>query len=234
MSRRLAHTLYGAPRPPPSRLAAFCRHALTALRDPTQADDVAAVGELTGLLTLQRLSQTLQEHPVGRQILQDKPLVTQATVEPLLQDCPPDSFGAAYSAFLDHHGFDPDERSPNVYLDSDSDESYVLLRYRQSHDFAHVLTGLPPTVLGELALKWLELVQTGLPLAALSGTVGSLRLGVEEQRRLWKECVPWALQHRHLPYGSLLCVYYERQFHTPLGELRKRLGVVPAPDLPRE
>lgn len=46
----------------------------------------------------------------------------------------------------------------------------------QVHDFWHVLSGLPPTVVGEIALKWFEMMQTGLPVTALSAFVGPLRL----------------------------------------------------------
>ena len=44
------------------------------------------------------------------------------------------------------------------------------------HDFLHVATELPPTVQAEIALKWFEMVQTGLPMCALSAFVGPLRL----------------------------------------------------------
>ena len=54
-------------------------------------------------------------------------------------------------------------------VDGDDELAWIMTRYRQVHDMWHVLCGLPPTVLGEVALKWLELVQTRLPVAALSG-----------------------------------------------------------------
>ena len=44
-----------------------------------------------------------------------------------------------------------------------------MCRYRQVHDFWHVLCDLPPTVLGEVALKWFELKATGLPVCLFSG-----------------------------------------------------------------
>lgn len=37
--------------------------------------------------------------------------------------------------------------------------AFAMTRYREVHDFLHVLTALPPTVEGELALKTLEGVQ---------------------------------------------------------------------------
>ena len=60
-----------------------------------------------------------------------------------------------------------------------------MTRYREIHDFLHVLTGLPPTVEGELALKSLEAVQTGLPMAALSAMAGPLSLRDPRKITAW-------------------------------------------------
>ena len=51
-----------------------------------------------------------------------------------------------------------------------------------SSDFWHVLFGLPPTVHGELVLKWFELVHTGLPVAAFSALFGPLRLSAKQRK----------------------------------------------------
>jgi ubiquinone biosynthesis protein COQ4 len=91
-----------------------------------------------------------------------------------------------------------------------------------------VLTGLPPTVLGELGLKWLELLQTGLPVAALSATVGSLRLTPEERNVLTNHYLPWAVQMSQQS-AYLMNVYYEKEFDTDLEELRNKLRIEPAP-----
>ena len=61
-------------------------------------------------------------------------------------------------------------------LIDDPDLAYVMTRYREVHDFLHVLTGLPPTVEGELILKTLEAVQTCLPMPVLSAMAGPLSL----------------------------------------------------------
>lgn len=115
---------------------------------------------------------------------------------------------------------------------------------RQNHDFFHAITGLPPTVLGELGLKWLELFQTGLPVAALSCTVGSLRLDRAERDILQNSYLPWAVQmqqqqqHRNANFNGddssspppfLMNIYYEKEFDTPINELRRRLNLTPAP-----
>jgi ubiquinone biosynthesis protein COQ4 len=261
-------------------------NAIIAWQDPTRADAVAAVGELTGHFALQKLLQAMKEHETGRVLLMERPLVSKATVphnnnnnnnnhsEWIERDSLSDqlheqnvvnkrverddttTFGQAYATFLNRHGFDPDERDPIHYLlsyDDDNDSTsdaaaemaYVMLRYRQCHDFWHVLTGLPPTVVGELALKWLELFQTGLPVAAISCLAGPFHFlkplassssslpnmnNINDLYTLHGTLLPWAVrQGQNMPFGSLMNVYYEREWETPLHELRTRLNLHPAP-----
>lgn len=223
-------------------IALLLQNAVTALRDPTRADAVAAVGELTGRRALRGLLETMRADPVGQRILADRPVVSKATIpyEKLLEGEENDksnnpnaartTFGQAYGAFLRTHGFDPDERDAVRYLENEPDLQYVMLRYRQCHDYWHALTDLPPTVPGELGLKWLELFQTGLPLAAFSSTVGSLRLSPAELEAVWKIYLPWALRQK-MPFGKLMCVYYEEEWDTPVAELRARLQLEPAPQV---
>ena len=115
--------------------------------------------------------------------------------------------------------------------------SYVMTRYRQCHDYWHVLTNLPPTVLGELALKWLELLQTGLPLAALSATGGATgvtsgHLSEKEKEVLWSVYFPWAIRvGSEMKESTLMCVYYEEELETELSVLRERMGVEVAPSV---
>ena len=41
---------------------------------------------------------------------------------------------------MDSHGFSPDERAPVRFIDN-PDLAYIMLRYRQVHDFWHVMSG---------------------------------------------------------------------------------------------
>lgn len=70
--------------------------------------------------------------------------------------------------------FEADGRAYVRFVD-DPELAYVMQRHRELHDFWHVLFGLPPTVFGEIILKYVELTQTKLPVCALSGFVGPLR-----------------------------------------------------------
>lgn len=221
---------YGAPRPPKSVWELFLENAVTAMRDPTRADAVAAVGELTGELSLLELRKTMLNHETGKVILQERPIVSQS----ILGDYPKGTFGCAYNEFMKRHQFDPDSRDEVKYI-SDPELAYIMKRYRQNHDFFHTLTGLPPTVLGELGLKWLELFQTKLPLPAFSCTVGSLTtLNGSERDTLYRVYLPWARScHETMTAKrqNLMNVYYEQELHSDLEELRDRIGVVVAPQV---
>jgi ubiquinone biosynthesis protein COQ4 len=223
------------------RVRLLLEHASVALDDPTRADAVAAVGELTGPVALRRLLEHMRSDPDGQQILLDRPIVSKDTIpyDALVASASPTvdsstsgiTFGQAYGSYLATNGFDPDGRDPVRYVD-DPELAYVMLRYRQCHDYWHALTGLAPTVAGELGLKWLELFQTGLPLPALSSTFASLvQLDSHHRRVVWEVYLPWAYRtSKQMRFGSLMTVYYEKEFDTPLDELRTRLGILPAPD----
>lgn len=246
---------YLPPLTPLQRLATLVHSSITALNDPTRADAVAAVGEVTGSYALSKMLSDMERDESGRRILNDRPVVDENVARRAMEllrrhrdemdassinfNNPINSgrakgmtFGAAYATFLEKHEFDPNDRSPVRFV-PDADLAYVMTRYRQCHDYWHVLTGLPPTVLGELALKWLELMQTGLPLAALSATGGALGasgLSPKEREVLFETYLPWAVRvGSRMEPNALMCVYYEEELETDLDALRERLGVEVAP-----
>ncbi|KAI8384599.1 ubiquinone biosynthesis protein Coq4 [Radiomyces spectabilis] len=205
--------------------------AVTALRNPLRGDMVAALGETTGYYFLKRMRDQMLQSDTGRQILRERPAIHTSSLnfDELRATCAPGTFGYAYVSWLDAEGVTPDTRCPVHFVD-DEELAYVIKRYREIHDFFHTLTGLGVTVEEELALKWFEWVQTGLPMTALSSLFGPLQLSWHERRRLYGTFVPWALQCG-ASCTPLMNVYFEKQFHTPLGELRKSLGIIPAPPL---
>ena len=146
-SRRLFSNppFYGTPREPnteprslPNRIAIAIHHATTAFADPTRADAVASLGEITGSVSLHRIHEQMKEDPTGRLILEERPVVSKATIpyERLIAEAPEDikkpgiTFGQAYGYFLKSHGFDPDERDKIKYIE-DETLAYIMLRYRQ-------------------------------------------------------------------------------------------------------
>ena len=251
--RRGTHSLYSGHVPTTTLEKGFVAvfSAFKALGNPHRADMVAALGDTTSGPALRRMRDRMYEDAEGRAILSDRPIITNAGISEALaehgiaiDDAPSSSssssssgrglldddlsFGEAYARFMGDHGFDPDSRDTVRFVD-DEELAYVMLRYRQTHDFAHVVCGLPPTVLGEVALKWFELAQTGMPMCALSSIVGPLRLPQKERRLLRSTLAPWALMAGVRCKRPLHAVRFEDEFATPLGDLRRRLGVTPAP-----
>lgn len=201
--------------------------AVKALADPRRADMVATLAEVTGRVALERLQRRLRASDEGRHLLAERPLISTATMATLGSDCAPSSFGGRYASFMQRHRLDADERSPVALVD-DAELAYILLRYRQVHDFWHVLCGLPPTLFGEVSLKWFELAQTGLPMTALAALAGPARLSAAQRARLASVYVPWALREGARA-KDLLAVKYEDHLHTHIDDLRASLSLRPAP-----
>lgn len=178
---------------------------------------------------MKRLRERLEQDEVGRRLLVEKPSISEASLGGMdrLRDLPEGTFGHAYAHYMDEHDFHTDERPPVRFI-RDEHDAWVLQRYRQVHDFWHVLSGLPPTVAGELGLKWFEMVQTGLPMTALSAFFGPLRLSSEEQRVLFRYYVPWATRAaQQTPF--LLAVEYEKLMEEDLTVVRDSLNFEMAP-----
>lgn len=219
------------------RVAGALGSAVLAFIDPARADSVALLGDLTGERALKAIKARLEGCPSGRQILATRPRLRALPLAPL-RALPPTSFGRVYVDYLDRYGFDPDERH-DVKGVEDPDLAYVLQRYREVHDFWHVLSGLPPSLLGETAVKWLEMVQTGLPMTALAALVGPLRLPPSDRRLLRRVYIPWAVTTGRVAV-DLLSVDYEGYLwdevggarDVPLVQVYRDLRFTPAPPLP--
>jgi ubiquinone biosynthesis protein COQ4 len=108
---------------------------------------------------------------------------------------------------------------------ADPELAYIMQRYRESHDFYHVLLGeFGVSIPGELVIKWFELANFQLPVALLSSIFGPLRMEVSERRRLMKTYGSWALRCG----GSAQCligVEWEKEWEKDIDQLRKELGI---------
>ncbi|KAJ3092997.1 Ubiquinone biosynthesis protein [Quaeritorhiza haematococci] len=212
-----------------SRALLALRSAFAAFRDPTRGEMVATLGDTTGPLVLPRIRDKMLLDSTGRRILRERPVVNSSTVDldTLRKTAAEGTFGREYIKFLDSHGVSPDTRTPVKYI-QDPELAYIMRRYREVHDYWHTLTGLDISVEAEIALKWLEWVQTGLPVAFLSSVVGPLRLSQAERKSLFDKYAPWAVQ-----CGArstfLLNIMYEDYFNTPIDQMRQELRFLPPP-----
>lgn len=103
-----------------------------------------------------------------------------------------------------------------------------MQRYRECHDFYHCIVNMPVHVEAELAVKYFEFANLGLPLAGFSALFGPLRLNSEKRHRLFTEYVPWALKCG-ASARSLITVYWEQRWEQKVEEMKKEFGIFDAP-----
>ncbi|KAJ7153596.1 ubiquinone biosynthesis protein COQ4, mitochondrial [Mycena filopes] len=178
--------------------------------------------------SLPRLRDRMLESPEGRQILKTD---HESIQEPWICRNSPNTqrgtLARAYITWLERCGVTPDTREPVHYID-DPELAYVMQRYRECHDFYHCIVNLPVSVDSEIAVKYFEFANLGLPLAALSALFGPLRLNSAQRQRLFSEYVPWALRCGGSA-RSLITVYWEQRWDQNVEDMKKEFGLWDAP-----
>ncbi|KZT41253.1 Coq4-domain-containing protein [Sistotremastrum suecicum HHB10207 ss-3] len=202
--------------------------AVMSLADPRRGDMVAALGETTAGPALPKLREKMLASAEGRQVLKARPRVNSKTVDMVaLSKLPAGTFGQSYFNWLERCGVTPDTREPVRYID-DPELAYIMQRYRECHDFYHCICSLPVNVESELALKYFEFANFGLPVAAISAIFGPLRLDSAKRSRLFREYVPWALKTGGNA-EPLINVFWERRWEQNVEELKKELRIEDPP-----
>ncbi|KAI9477529.1 Ubiquinone biosynthesis protein [Coemansia sp. RSA 989] len=225
-SSRSMKPLYQSHRPTTPLQKAFIAagSALMGFGDPTDGSHIAALGDATANGHMDHLRNQMLKDPVGRRILRERPQISFTHEEwEKLKTLPAGSFGRTYYEQMARNNISWTTRPPVRFVDNEED-AYLLLRYRQCHDFYHVILDLDISVVEELAIKVFEWQQTKLPVALVAGAFGPLRLPPKERSRFFDFYLPWALQ-----CGSsskpIISVYWEEMWHRPIDDIRKEMGV---------
>ncbi|KAK7895194.1 hypothetical protein WMY93_020519 [Mugilogobius chulae] len=201
---------------------------VAALQNPYRHDMVAVLGETTGHLALIKLRDRMRNDPEGFSILMERPRIRLSTLDlDKMSLMPEGSFGREYLRFLDENRVTPDSRADVKFVD-DEELAYVMQRYREVHDFLHTLLGMPTNMLGEVAVKWFEAANTGLPMCVLGAVLGPIRLKTSHLQTLFQSLGPWALQNGHRA-RCVLNMFYERRWEQSVEELRQELNIEPPP-----
>ncbi|KAJ2760001.1 Ubiquinone biosynthesis protein, partial [Coemansia nantahalensis] len=168
--------------------------ALMGFGDPTDGSHIAALGDATANGWFGRMRAQMLASASGRRILRERPEIafTDASWE-ALGALPAGSFGRSYYEQMARNGISWATRPPVRFVDNEED-AYMLLRFRQCHDFYHTVLDLDISVVEELAIKVFEWQQTGLPVGLIASAAGPLRLPPDERRRFFQHYLPWALQ----------------------------------------
>ncbi|XP_054164206.1 ubiquinone biosynthesis protein COQ4 homolog, mitochondrial-like [Oppia nitens] len=203
--------------------------AIAAITDPYRDDMIAVFGETTGYLALQKMHKQMLSDDEGRQILEDKPRINSTTIDiDRLATLPDGTFGRQYYNWLTINNVTPDSRQPVKFVD-DVHLAYVMQRYREVHDMIHAVLGMPTNMLGEVLVKWIEAIQTDLPMCWSAGLFGAVRLAPKQRKNYVTIGLPWALKCGH-EARSLICIYYEKRFEQNLDDLRRELKI---PQIPK-
>uniref|UniRef100_A0AAY5KRC0 Ubiquinone biosynthesis protein COQ4 homolog, mitochondrial n=1 Tax=Esox lucius TaxID=8010 RepID=A0AAY5KRC0_ESOLU len=201
---------------------------VAALQNPYRHDMVAVLGETTGHQALTALRDRMKGDPEGCTVLTERPRIRLSTLDlSKMASLPDKSFGREYLRFLEENRVTPDSRADVKFVDNE-ELAYVMQRYREVHDLLHTLLGMPTNLLGEVAVKWFEAVQTGLPMCFLGAVLGPLRLSSSRLGPLVTSLGPWAVRNGRQA-RCVLSIFYERRWEQSLENLRQELNIEPPP-----
>ncbi|KAM3727787.1 Ubiquinone biosynthesis protein coq-4 [Dirofilaria immitis] len=201
--------------------------AITAFLNPRRADMVATMAETTAFRPiLEKIRHRMESDICGRKILRNRPRITNATIDlSYLRTLPHGTLGKEYTIFLETLNTTPDER-PIVKFVDDDDLCYIMQRYREIHDFNHLLLQMKTTLLDEIAVKYFEGLQLGLPMCLLGGIFAGLRLEPKRQRAFVQRYLPWCIEQA-MNSRLLITIDWENQFDKPISDLQKAYSITP-------
>ncbi|KAL1117052.1 hypothetical protein AAG570_004380 [Ranatra chinensis] len=200
--------------------------ATQSLFDPSRGDMIATLGETTGRSALAFMKSKMEASSEGSTILRLRPRINSETVDLVgLSKMPEHTLGHVYYRFLEKNKVTPDSR-PIVQFVDDVELAYVMQRYREVHDLVHAILGMPTNMLGEVTVKWVEGIQTRLPMCLGGGLFGAVRLAPKQRKKYVTTHLPWAIKTGFNAH-FLMNVFYERRWDQPLVDLHRELNIIP-------
>ncbi|CAK5019251.1 unnamed protein product [Meloidogyne enterolobii] len=199
--------------------------AIMSIVSPERGDMIATMGETTVPKSLLiHIRDRMAKDVTGSELLKKQPRITEKTFcREYLAKLPDGTLGREYLRFLTKLHTSPDARPPVQFVD-DIELVYVMQRYRETHDFNHVLLQMPTTMLGEVTVKYFEAIQLGLPMCIAAAIFGGIRLGPKHRKQLLERNLPWILEQA-LEGRFLLAIDWENRFEQNIVDLQNELGI---------
>ncbi|XP_034942259.1 ubiquinone biosynthesis protein COQ4 homolog, mitochondrial [Chelonus insularis] len=209
---------------PLQRLVLTGGSAIVSLVDPFRGDMIACLGETTGNRALEYCYERMQSSAEGRRILAEQPRINTSTLDiQKLEQMPEGCLGKIYYDFLKANDVSPDSRDHVKFVDN-VELAYVMQRYREVHDIFHAVLLMPTTMLGEVAVKWVEAFQTRLPMCIGAALFGAARLRSKQRKLYYEYHLPWAINIGKNS-GFLLSIYFEERWEQPLDDFHKEMKI---------
>ncbi|XP_066586714.1 ubiquinone biosynthesis protein COQ4 homolog, mitochondrial-like [Prorops nasuta] len=208
------------------RMALTLGAAAISLTNPYRGDMIACLGETTGLSALEHCLKKMQSKPEGQRILSEQPRINTSTVDmSALKALPKGTLGRIYYDFLEDNKVSPDSRPPVKFVD-DFELAYVMQRYRETHDIFHAALLMPTTMLGEVTVKWVEALQTHLPMCVGGAIFGAVRLRPKQRKMYLDYYLPWAIETGRSA-EFLLGIYFEERWEQTLEDFYHEMNISP-------
>ncbi|XP_049887209.1 ubiquinone biosynthesis protein COQ4 homolog, mitochondrial [Pectinophora gossypiella] len=202
-----------------------CGSAAVALLNPHRGDMIACLGEVTGNDALKYMRSKIIETQEGKEILQNMPRINSKTVSfQKLSELPENTLGRVYADFMRDNNITADSRLPVQFID-DPELAYVMQRYREVHDLVHATLFMKTTMLGEVTIKWVEGIQTRLPMCISGGIWGAGRLKPRHRHLYLQYYLPWAIRTGNNA-KFLQGIYYEKRWEQDIDEFHKEMNIV--------
>jgi len=174
--------------------------------------------------TYGRLVEELRKTDEGRELLTERPTLERGDVDlRALAALPEGTLGHAFARYFEDNRIQPFTSPYEVRNDTD----YLVKRYRETHDLAHILTGYGTDSLGEMEVQAFVIGNLGL-------RSGWLILGFAAVLMphglppIWKYSDRLRVAHRRGKQSkSILTLRYERFWESPVADVQRQLGIPP-------
>lgn len=201
--------------------------SILSLTNPERGDAIAIMNETSAPISLlKHLKERMESDVEGRELLRIKPRINNQNIDrKWLGSLPQGTFGREYSNFLEQLHTSPDARPPVQYID-DPDLVYIMQRYRETHDFIHVILQMRPNMLGEVTVKYFEAIQLGFPMCIVASIFGGLRLLPKHRHKLITANLPWIVkQAKNARF--LLALHWENYWEQDISQLQADNSIQP-------
>ncbi|XP_026725885.1 ubiquinone biosynthesis protein COQ4 homolog, mitochondrial [Trichoplusia ni] len=202
-----------------------CGSAAIALLNPHRGDMIACLGEVTGESAIKYMKSKMIETQEGADILREKPRINTSTVcFKTLSQMPENTLGRVYADFMKENNITADSRLPVQFIE-DPELAYVMQRYREVHDLVHATLFMSTNMLGEVTVKWVEGIQTRLPMCISGGIWGAGRLKPKHREMYLKYYLPWAITTGNNA-KFMQGIYYEKRWDQDIDDFHKEMNIV--------
>ncbi|MEM7219925.1 MAG: Coq4 family protein [Pseudomonadota bacterium] len=182
--------------------------------------------------------ETLHGLPGAEAFLAERHLPEPLTMDDLAA-CAPGTLGHAFRRFVvdgdlteslarDYKAFNEQLTSQGALDRLPEDLSYTIVRGFQMHDMLHVITGHDASPLGELGMAAFHFAQLRFPYHAIRMAVTMAHLAFVQPGHT--ESAMDAISRGWLMGRSIDNIHFvkwEQELHTPLDDIRARVGVTP-------